>query len=288
MGKLKFKILPSAILFAAAMVSLGKGILLLGYFASVLLHEAAHYFVARKYYFKCVSLELSAFGAVLYGDFEEEGGKAQIFIALAGPLTNIALCIIFVAFWYIVPDSYVYTLELVYANAFLAFTNLLPCYPLDGGKVLCAIVQERANYQKALAFTKVFSVIISGVMFLLFFFAFALGYNLFSLGLFAVFLMLSSLSGGKEKIYGYLPPIKQGAEKAKRGVERRILVVARQVSLAQASGKMSANCLYEVEVVDEKGETIAYFDSNEWNDLLLTFPPKTTFGQILTGNTLLK
>ncbi len=288
MGKLKFKILPSAILFAAVAVALGKGFLLLGYFISVLLHEAAHYFVARKYCFKCVSLELSAFGAVLYGNFEEEGGEIQIYIALAGPLTNLFLCVLLVAFWYLVPASYYFTQEIVYANLFIAATNLLPCYPLDGGKALCAAVQKRASYQKALSFTKVMSVILSGVLFTVFFIAFGLGYNLFSVGLFSVFLMLSSLSEGKNKIYSYLPPIKQVAEKAKRGAERRLLVVARVLSLGQAAGKMSENCLYEVEVVDEKGSTVAYFDSNEWNNLLLTFPLKATFGQVLAEKNILE
>lgn len=102
-------------------------------FVAITVHELAHTFVAKIAGAKDLSLLLMPYGATLVtkGDFPHLGA-----VLIAGPFANVFLASIALSLCWIFPESYGYLKHFVMVNAALACLNLLPAYPLDGGRLL--------------------------------------------------------------------------------------------------------------------------------------------------------
>jgi Zn-dependent protease/CBS domain-containing protein len=134
--------LRSAGLSSGERVALGIFTALL-FFASVLAHELAHSVAARMRGLPVTRITLFIFGGVsqIGGDFENATGEG--WIAFVGPLTSFVLSALF----YVVAQALgVHSAlglgagYLAWANGVLAIFNLVPAYPLDGGKVLHSLI----------------------------------------------------------------------------------------------------------------------------------------------------
>ena len=112
-------------------------------FVSVLLHELGHSAIALRYKIPVRSITLFLFGGVAQIGAEPPSAVAELLIAIGGPLVSLALAI----FFYTVQSAVSgvepllgLTKYLAYINIALVLFNLIPGYPLDGGRVLRAIV----------------------------------------------------------------------------------------------------------------------------------------------------
>jgi Zn-dependent protease/CBS domain-containing protein len=114
-------------------------------FMCVLLHELGHSVVALRYKIPVRSITLFLFGGVAQIGAEPPSAISEFFIAIAGPLVSLALAVFFYA-----AQPLVAGIEpllglakyLAYINTALVLFNLIPGYPLDGGRVLRAVVWE--------------------------------------------------------------------------------------------------------------------------------------------------
>lgn len=113
------------------------------FFASLLFHELSHSVIAQLYKIRVVSITLYVFGGI--SSIEKEASKAsqEFLIAVAGPLSSgfLALCFGGLAKAF-AANSLVYASAswLAFINLALALFNLLPGFPLDGGRVFRAII----------------------------------------------------------------------------------------------------------------------------------------------------
>jgi Zn-dependent protease len=112
-------------------------------FVSVVLHELGHSFVARAYKIPVARIRLFIFGGVSEITTEAPGPMAEFLIAIVGPFVSVVLGFIFWALER--PTAGIRPLfgliqYLAYINFALAIFNLIPGYPLDGGRVFRAIV----------------------------------------------------------------------------------------------------------------------------------------------------
>ncbi|MBR2614813.1 MAG: site-2 protease family protein [Clostridia bacterium] len=114
--------------------------LFLIYVITALLHEFGHLYVAEKNGYSGEKIILSGYGANLVLDDKGLKTVDQIKIALAGPFFNLIIALFFIAFWWILPDTYPFTESIVTASLSFALINLLPVYPLDGGRVLQSLL----------------------------------------------------------------------------------------------------------------------------------------------------
>ena len=122
----------------------------LALFASVIAHELAHALVARRYGIRTNAITLFLFGGVATLDEEPSSPKADAVVALAGPalsalLAVLAFAVVFVLERAVGDPGLNQSLGLLVsyvalANAVLAAFNLIPAYPMDGGRVLRALV----------------------------------------------------------------------------------------------------------------------------------------------------
>lgn len=278
-GKLKLKIKPGFIALLAVAILLRKSFFLAMYIISVVLHELAHYYVAKKHFYTCTSITISIFGAVLYGDFDEAINREQVKIALAGPAASLSIAIFCIALWYIFPASYVFLLDFVNANLTTGLINLLPCYPLDGGKMFCGALSPKTGYKRALKIAKTISLVLSLVIFLVFVLSLFLKINAFSLGLFAVFLFMSSLGEVKESVYTRAYST-FAQKKYRRGMEKKTLVFAGSTTLEMAFSKLDSKYLYKIEIVNDEMSPLATYNEYDLYNLLLTQSPTTRFSDI--------
>lgn len=110
---------------------------------SVLLHELGHSFVAQRNDVPVKSVTLFLFGGVATISKEPPNGKAELLIAIAGPLTSLLLAGVFGALWLVdhsIPYLAAPSAWLARINLLLALFNMIPGFPLDGGRVLRAAV----------------------------------------------------------------------------------------------------------------------------------------------------
>jgi Zn-dependent protease len=110
--------------------------------ASVLLHELGHALVARRLAVPVQSITLFALGGMAEVDAEAPGPGAEFAIAVAGPATSLLIALSSGLVWWAAHagTSLIGTmaLHLALANTIMAVFNLLPSYPMDGGRVLRA------------------------------------------------------------------------------------------------------------------------------------------------------
>jgi len=112
-------------------------------FVSVLLHELGHSVVARRYKIPVRRITLFIFGGVSQIEAEAATAGADFRIAVAGPLVSLALAAFFAVLKPVVvgvSPLLALVQYLAYINVALALFNLIPGFPLDGGRGLRAIV----------------------------------------------------------------------------------------------------------------------------------------------------
>ena len=117
-------------------------------FVSVLIHEVAHSVVAQRYKIKVNSITLYFLGGVSETAEEAHTPEAELRMAAAGPLTSIVLGAAFYILFLLgkgfLPIAVVAVLEYAgYINIVLAAFNLIPAFPMDGGRVLRGVVWGR-------------------------------------------------------------------------------------------------------------------------------------------------
>lgn len=126
-------------------------IAMLGLFASLLLHELAHSVVARHLGVPIKSITLFLFGGVAELEAEPSSARVEFWIALAGPAMSLCLAVGFwtleyISMWSGLPATFVEILSyLALVNLVIALFNLLPAFPLDGGRVLRAVLWSRSG-----------------------------------------------------------------------------------------------------------------------------------------------
>jgi Zn-dependent protease len=120
------------------------------FFASILVHELAHAWVARRNGIPVQSITLYIFGGIAQLGGKPKTPGAEFRIAAVGPASSLVLAAIFYGLNEVLGDrGYVGASSqwLAYINLILALFNLLPGYPLDGGRILESIVWAASGKQ---------------------------------------------------------------------------------------------------------------------------------------------
>lgn len=107
-------------------------------FASVVVHELAHALTARRFGIRTRAISLFLFGGVATLEAEPPSPAADATVAIAGPLASALLAA--AAFAAMRASGSALLAYATIANAGLALFNLIPAYPMDGGRVLRALL----------------------------------------------------------------------------------------------------------------------------------------------------
>lgn len=157
-------------------------LLVLALFVCVILHELGHALTAKKYGITTRSITLLPIGGLARMEKFPEKPKQEFWVAIAGPLVNIAIAIVIYLLMYATgtipelteePEAMVdltgsmFWFSLLVANVVLAVFNFIPAFPMDGGRILRALLLYKFNREKA---TKI-AAGIGQILAIVFFFA---------------------------------------------------------------------------------------------------------------------
>ncbi|MDJ0973405.1 MAG: site-2 protease family protein [Planctomycetota bacterium] len=182
-------------------------------------HEMGHIWMGRRYGMHTPLITLSPIGGLAHMASPAPRPSAEAWVAAAGPATHLVWLAVFAPLWYFVlgqdwtvgrPDGWFFgpisfaIYYLVVINFFLMVFNLLPFFPMDGGRILRALLSNRMNPNRATMIATQIGII-GAVLFMvspIFFTFFGEWWLLFVIGLSNLFACLQERKAAR---YGMSP-----------------------------------------------------------------------------------
>lgn len=243
---------------------------------TALMHELAHAYAAERVGLRMKKVVLMPCGAFIDVDMRGLNAKDELFVALAGPLCNLACAALFLGLWWCFPATYPYTEAAQFSSLTIGLINLLPAYPLDGGRILrlwlIRAFKPYLPYEKcekrANIIASFVGVIVALSLFVFFFFALSKGIFSVSLLLFALFVALGLPIGKKgQGVYEKIDFNALG--RLKEGLPVRHVVVGTECTLKKAIGFLAQGEYLVLEVFNEHGERVGELPQNELAEKIL-------------------
>jgi Zn-dependent protease/CBS domain-containing protein len=132
---------------------------ILAVFACVVAHEFGHIFTARAFGIATPDVTLLPIGGVARLETIPEAPREEFLIAIAGPLVNVAIALLLVAIAgadmsagrlaAVESTAIPFASRLASVNMFIAVFNLIPAFPMDGGRILRALLGIRLGHVRA-------------------------------------------------------------------------------------------------------------------------------------------
>ena len=246
MGGKRLTVHPLFFLFGFYYAVTGRITEFFVYTITALLHELGHSYIAERLGYRLNKITLMPFGAVVSSESFNISKKDEIKIAFSGPLFNLIIAVLFIAVWWIYPQSYAITYLVVEANLTLALINFLPFFPLDGGRILLSSLSLKFSNEKAKTICKIISLL--GGLFLLSLFIASIFYNInLSLLFFALFILFGVFNRDKENYYSRLK-LSLNTCKIKRGIEYKKIAVDTSTTVRNIYKLINNGYIYEIAV----------------------------------------
>jgi Zn-dependent protease/CBS domain-containing protein len=225
-------------------------------FFCVLLHELGHALVARRFGIRTPDITLLPIGGVARLERIPEKPKQELLIAIAGPLVNIliaAVLFLIVKAQGSLPDltdlntpRVSLMTKLASVNLFLVLFNLIPAFPMDGGRILRALLAVKMNYARA---TQVAATIGQGL-------AFMFGFlGLFGNPMLIFIALFVYLGASQEAALAQMKNISAGLPVAEAMVTQ-LRTLNPNATLDEAAEALLRTSQHEFAVVDEAGQVL--------------------------------
>ena len=220
-------------------------------FGSVLFHELSHSLVAKLQGIPVHKITLLPIGGIAEMNIDDIAPSKEFLISIAGPLFNFVICFIIFSLYLVFPQIFPplgkdvgfvalmlsYPLyELFYINLVLGMFNLfVPAIPMDGGRVLRALLQFKYNHYKATLISAKVSMALAFAMFLI-------GFLLPEWRLLLIISIFVYLGAQSEAQFARVKHILSGAY-AKDVVQAYFPVIPRNVPITEAISFLERNLL---------------------------------------------
>ncbi len=238
-------------------------------------HECAHAFAAAKLGYKLNTIVLMPFGAIIDIDMQNITLKDEIFVALCGPLCNLCTAVFFLALWWLTPTMYAFTDVACYASLSIAAVNLLPAYPLDGGRILqCALTKlflkstplPKTAERKAATICRAITLTLASLSLLLFLLQIFKGAPNLTLFAFGVFLWIGGI-GNRNTLAAYEKTRIPLTPSLKKGIVLRRVAISADCPVKDALRFLDKNSYLVLEVYYEAQNHLFDLPQNEFSRL---------------------
>ena len=250
-------------------------------FISIVLHELGHILAAVIMNFKVYSLNILPIGLCAQIDFVPGSFLKRIFVYTAGPLTNLIIVILLMSSLQINTQSY--SGFLISINVYLAFFNLLPTLPLDGGRIVNEIIAGKVGFFKAgrymrkLSLVLSISLMIAGIVQIT---GSKHNYSLLSIGIYIMFLLRSG--EGSEAIMNLKHIFYRRARLLKKGLyPARVIVAMEKTCLGELIKNMDFDRFHLVHILDADLKLIKVLTEQDVIEAMLSYGTEFTLKDLL-------
>lgn len=211
MAKVNFKFHPFFALYVFLCIYFGWFNKIFYYVVTAVLHEFGHYAVAKRYGYEVKNIVFSLYGLGIDSRTAYKRSE-DIIISLAGPIVNLILVIVLMCLWWIIPTLYLFTYDFVICNIVVMIFNLVPIYPLDGGRILVDLLSIKFSREKILKIIRKVSLVLGMIFIILFIISILMQINL-NLLFIGIFFITNSIMHSNEKYYNYIDSFNKNYEK---------------------------------------------------------------------------
>ena len=270
-----FRVRVHPLFLAAGVLSAFTGQLL--FFLSAVLaaleHEFAHAIAARSEGYCLDKVVLMPYGAVISGDLSGIPPRAEAKVLLAGPLANAFTALAFAALWWLFPETYPYTEAAAEVSLSLFLVNLLPAYPLDGGRLLFLLLRPLGE-ARARLLSRI-SAFLTAAGILAVFAVSCFSRPNFSALFFALLLLAGNFGGGSYRRIAF-----PRGRSFSRGVEEKRIVLSSERTAGECVRYLRED-RYLVLIVYEDGEYLGELSEGELFAVLEAGGYRTTLKEAL-------
>ena len=271
MGKIKIKIHPLFFLFAGLLIFFGHSFLFFNYLLVIFLHELAHALVAKKLGYEIKNITIYPFGICLNMDTKIVCANDEIKIAIAGPFFNLVLVFLCISLWWLYPSVYLYTYYFCFANFITFIVNLLPVYPLDGGRVFLGVLLIKGNKESSVKWCKFLNIVVSLSLLFLFFISLFYSINLTFLFM-SIFVFVGAFDKSEKSSYNFLD-IENKLKFKNRVCKIKQIAVMEDLEVFKLIKHINTNTITEFVVVDKNNLVSFKFLEFDLQNIYNKIPP---------------
>lgn len=277
---MRIYISPIMLIMAAYFVATGMAYEFVCTLSAVMLHECAHAKVAKKLGYELNVIKLMPYGAALCGDINIRA-RDEALIAVSGPLINIVLALLFAALWWLVPSSYMFTQAFCFCNLYIGLFNLLPVYPLDGGRVTLALLSVKLKRARAYKIMRIISAIVGLISLGLFILSAFYALNLCFLSV-GIFMLVSAFIPDRRAQYTTLFSLDARRDRLKSPTEIKSYAVSENARLVSLVALLDSDNYGEFKIVDDETlEIKGVVSETKLSDAIKARGYETKIGELL-------
>ncbi len=253
----------------------------LALFGCVLLHEFGHAFAAKIYGIRTPDITLLPIGGVARLERMPKKPTQELVVALAGPAVNLVIAGILAVAQGRIPDikldpvfgpSVSMVTLLMYVNVWMLLFNLIPAFPMDGGRVLRALLAIRMNHAKA---TSIAAAVGKVIAILFAFYGFLAPSYLLILIAFFIYFVAS-----EEADHAQFQDASHGLT-ASSAMMTEFRTLGRNDSLASAVDVLLAGSQEDFPVVDDGGDVVGLLTRGNMIEGLKKFGEERVIGDVM-------
>jgi Zn-dependent protease/CBS domain-containing protein len=252
-------------------------------FLCVVLHEFGHALAAKSFGINTPDITLLPIGGVARLERMPEEPKQELLIAVAGPAVNVVIALgLFVAGGSFInpfvnpasPERVGLVSQLLIINVLLVAFNLLPAFPMDGGRVLRALLATRMSYARA---TQIAATVGQG-------FAFVFGFIGLIWNPFLIFIALFVYIGASQE--AALAQMKDVSRRypVSSAMVREFRTLPENATLEEAVDALLATSQHDFPVVDETGNVAGVLTRHDLIAALRKNDPALRVGDVMRRN----